>query len=110
MPKSSEIVLVRVALVGGDCRVDLPSLPPHVVLERYGSRRDTGNGEQRRLIESIHAGVVDLVVLLVRWVGHSTSGRVRDACRRASVPVLIIPGGGSSALRRLSALVSRGDV
>lgn len=108
MSSSNEVTIVRVALVGGDCRVDLPSLPPNVALERYGSARNVGNGEQRRLIESIHAGMVDLVVLLVRWVGHSTTGRVRAACRRASVPVLIIPGGGSSALRRLSALVSGG--
>lgn len=109
MFKSSESVPVRVALVGGDCRVDLPSLPPCIVLNRYGSSRHAGNGEQRRLIEAIHAGMVDLVVLLVRWVGHSTSGRVRAACRRASVPVLIVPGGGSSALRRLSALLSGGE-
>ena len=107
MSKSSKPI--RVALVGGDGRVDLPTLPSHVVLERYSSSRYAGNGEQRRLVEAIHAGMVDLVVLLVRWVGHSTSGRVRSACRRASVPVLIIPGGGSSALRRLSGLVTRGE-
>lgn len=108
MSRSNASESVRVALVGGDCRVDLPALPTEIALERYGSRRDMGNGEQRRLIESIQGGMVDLVVLLVRWVGHSTTGRVRDACRRASVPVLIIPGGGSSALRRLGALIARG--
>lgn len=109
MDRASEHTILRVALVGGDGRVNLPSLPTNVALDHYGSSRCIGNGEQRRLIEAIRGGMIDLVVLLVRWAGHSNTGRVRDACRRASVPVLIVPGGGSSALRRLSALISRGE-
>lgn len=45
-------------------------------------------------------GGVDLVVLLVRQLAHSTSDQVKDAARKAGVPVVVAERAGTSGVRR----------
>lgn len=96
----------RVALVGGDGRVDLP-MPPNVRLDRFGSARDGGNPGIDAVLRSIATGGPDAVVLLVRWLGHSVSRRIRAACKRAGIPCIVVPGGGSAAARAVANLATK---
>lgn len=98
----------RVALVGGDGRSLVNGLPPWIRAEIFGSARDRGNGELRRLERALRAGDFQLVVLMVRWCGHSCSRTVTRLARLTKVPVLVVPGGGSSALRNVQAILGGG--
>lgn len=95
---------LQIAIVGGDER-EGPSYPPGVEIRRYGSNRFRGNGSLRRVLATIDMGGLDAVVVLVRWLGHSTSETVRAACRRAGIPCNIVTGGESSAIRVVRELV-----
>lgn len=95
---------LKVAIIGGDERSGSP-YPQGVEVRRFGSSRFRGNGGLKRAFAAIAAGGLDVVLLLVRWLGHSAADRVRAACRRCGVPCHIIPGGESSAIRVVRELV-----
>lgn len=95
---------LRVALVGGDPK-RLVVLVEGVVVQAFGSARDVGTGELKRLQQSIRSGALDLVVVLARFVGHSMYDVVRDECRRARVRCRLLPCGASGLVKHLRALV-----
>ena len=95
---------MTIAVVGGDGRLN-GSFPSHIEIRRFGSSK-YGNGEISRVIAAIMAGTIDAVVLLVRWLGHSTYHQIKTACRRAGVRCLSVTGGESSATREILALDS----
>ncbi len=78
----------RVAVLGGDGRHTVDA-GPEARVRIYRSPRDGGTGDVRRLLDSIRAGGVDRVVILVRFNSHSATDSVRRACKRAGVPVAI---------------------
>jgi hypothetical protein len=55
----------------------------------YGSQRDVGNGEFRRLSAAIHAGTIDHVVILARWNGHASQAELKRICRSNNVTLEI---------------------
>lgn len=95
---------LRVALVGGDPK-RLAVQVEGVALQQFGSARDVGGGELKRLLQSVQGGGLDYVLVLARFVGHSMHNRVRDECRRAGVPCRVLPGGATAAAKELRELV-----
>lgn len=90
----------RIAIIGGrGTRTPFASFGEQVVI--FASSRYRGAGEARRLIAAIKAGQIAKVVVLVRWISHSTSGRVRSVCQSQGVPCLFWPGGLSSLVAEL---------
>ena len=89
-----------IALFGGDARYgsDVPGL------RTYPSSRTGGQGRIRSLLAAIGGGAISAVVILVRWVGHSERDAVHDACARAGLPCLDVPGGWSAARRSINSL------
>ena len=78
----------RVAVFGGDARI-ASRLPPG--WRAFESQGFGGNGPVRSLLRAIVAGSIDLVIILARWNGHSTTAAVLDACRRRGIPVRVEP-------------------
>jgi hypothetical protein len=95
---------LRVVIVGGTAH-EQGSVPEGIDVRRFASSRYAGNGSVRRAAAAIDGGSADVVVLLVRWIGHSGSDQVRAAARRSGVPCVIIPGGVSSLDRLLRLLL-----
>lgn len=100
--------LKRVAVVGG--------VPGRMVVQvvgvdiRYfGSARDVGDGELRRLQHAIANGAFDLVVVAVRFGGHSMCNGVRDACKRAGLTCWVRPCGASGIAAELKTWNRRSD-
>lgn len=86
----------HIAILGGDARQRRRFA--HIVgATFYPSAGCSGPHHAERLIESIRHGGVSQVFILARWIGHSTSGRIRDVARRHGVPVSILVG--AQALR-----------
>jgi hypothetical protein len=96
-----------VAVIGGDGRRFRPLLADGVDVRVCASSKHGGNGRLHSVLFAIRAGSIDLVILLTRWLGHSESRAVVDACRAGGVPVRIIAGGMTSAARALSTYVDR---
>ena len=94
----------RIGIVGGDER-KTRSYPDGIEIRRYGSAHFKGNGALRQILAAIASGGLDVVVLMVRWLGHSMSEKVRAACRLSGIPCRIVPGGESSVLRVVRTLV-----
>ena len=90
----------RLILVGGDGRSGRP-FHDDVEVRRFGSAKFRGNGETRNTLAAINAGQVDLVVLMIRWIGHSEADAIRARCRRASIRCAIVTGGRSAARRQV---------
>ncbi len=89
-----------IVIVGGDGRGhDLRVAPASI--RSFASPRYGGNGSLRRAVAAINGGTVDLVVLLVRWLGHSEFHSIVAACNAAEIPVLLVAGGFSAARRQV---------
>jgi len=93
-----------VAVIGGDVRPH-ERYPAAVVVRRYRSAKYGGNGSIRSAIGAIRSGSIDAVVLLTRWMGHSSFHAIRDACSRAGVPCVMAAGGMGTAARAVARLV-----
>lgn len=87
-----------IAIVGGDGRAH--HMRVAAVIRSFPSRRYSGNGSIRRVIAAIDSGKVELVVLLVRWLGHSEYDSVVRACKAAQVLFLIVAKGSVTALQQ----------
>ncbi len=83
-----------IAIVGGDGRDHTIRVTAEV--RSYPSSRDGGNGTIRRAIAAIKRGKIQLVVLLVRWLGHPEYQSVVKACKVAGVRCLTVPRGSVS--------------
>ena len=82
----------RTAIVGGDGRrIKRLSYGPETRV--FPAAKYGGNGMVRALHAALRAGQIDRVVLLIRFVDHSTSERIKRLCRRLGVPVDRFPGG-----------------
>lgn len=92
---------ISVAIVGGCRRIDDP--PRHVSLICCPSSRYAGGARFRSALEAIRNRAVAIVIVLVRWLGHSEFHALTRACRAANVPLVVVPGGVSSARRALIA-------
>ena len=78
------------AVLGGDGRFRPDGFPDHEV-RIFRGRRFGGNGELRRLEQSLRSGGIDRLLLLARWNSHSATGRVLRLCRLLGVPFEIVP-------------------
>lgn len=91
----------RIAIVGGrGASTTLDRFGDRVVL--YGSRGDAGTGPARRLEAALRTGTYKLVVVLARWIGHSTFEQVRRACRASGTRLIVWPNGLSSLAQHLA--------
>ncbi len=98
---------INIAIVGGDERRGR-DFPIGVRVRRFASNHFGGNGGLKRVLTAIASGTLDLVVLLVRWLGHPAADRVRSACKQAGVPCHNVSGGESSATRLILSLAFGG--
>ena len=96
-----------VAIFGGDGRWSPGESTDDVTVRICPSSKHGGNARWRSLAVAIRAGFVDRVFVLARWLGHSESHAIVDACRRAGVPVQVVAGGATAAARALSAYLGR---
>ena len=80
----------RIAVFGGDARQRRRWADAGGV-RFFQSRCSGGNGELRRLVASVRARSVDLVVVLVRWNGHSATRKLRRICRQCGVAFVLEP-------------------
>ncbi len=78
----------RIAIVGGDDRIRQCRWPAGHDLRFYQGGRWGGNGPLKSLLAGLAAGKFDLVIILTRWVGHSTCTTLTSAatCRVALWP------------------------
>lgn len=90
-----------VALVGGDGRRRLHHNDCRI--STFPSARDGGNGDVKRLLAAVAGGTIDVVILMTRWLGHSTSHAVTAACKRHDVALRFCTGGMSAARRMIDA-------
>jgi|GEM_PF-6603000 len=91
---------IEVAIIGGDGRGHDLGIP-HATFRSYPSPRYAGNGTLHRAVAAVGGGTIHLVVMLVRWLGHSDFRRINGACKAADVPVLLVAGGISAARREV---------
>ncbi len=91
----------RVAVFGGDARYCRNPVPK---LKGYPSGKHGGRGRVRSLLRAIRSRAFDVVLVLVRWVGHAEHDAVRAACLAANVPCCAVAGGWSTARRQLARL------
>lgn len=97
----------EVAVIGGDGR-GADRWTDSASIRVFASPRYAGNGSLRRAIAAIDGGRIGLVLLLVRWLGHSDFRRIVAACRDGDVPFVLVPGGLSSARRILGEVLAEG--
>ena len=88
-----------IAVVGGNGR--RVEVPGGLCVRWYPSAKEGGHHSARRVLDAMAAGGVDVVLLLVRWLGHPLATRVRAEGRRVGVPVQFVLGGRSSLRRAL---------
>ncbi len=96
-----------IAVIGGDGRRFRPLRADGVEVRVCASSKHGGNGRLHSVLAAIRTGSIDLVILLTRWLGHSESHTIVEACRAACVPVRTVAGGMTSAARALSGYVDR---
>ena len=75
----------RTAVFGGDLRKLARDLAGLEDLELFGSTRQTGQGELRRVSAALRAGAVQQVCLVIRWAGHGEIDAIRKLCRALGV-------------------------
>ena len=56
----------------------------------FGSGKDTGQGDIRRLEACIRAGSIDEVYMITRWNGHVTTQTVRELCKKQGIRVHLL--------------------
>jgi hypothetical protein len=76
-----------------------------VEVRALGSSRHNGNGSLRRAVATIRAQATDVVLLLIKWIGHADNAVITEACRAAGVPLRIVWGGVSALRRELAVCV-----
>lgn len=92
----------RILVVGGDARSAAILHVAGVEVETVQGTNYGGSKSYHRITAVIRHGAPDLVVVLVRWLGHSESARLSKLCSTAKVPCLLVPGGLSSAKRQIA--------
>lgn len=98
----------RIAIIGGDGRKQIgPGLGTGVRVEFFRSSGQGGNGDIRSARAAIASGSIDLVIFLIRWLGHSDVHTLVDACKAAGVPFRRAIGGLSSAKRSIQQFLER---
>lgn len=75
----------RIAVFGGDRQRSALELGELDHVELFGSSRQTGQGELRRLGAAIRAGRIVRVCLVLRWAGHSEVRAIRRLCRERGI-------------------------
>lgn len=106
MTKHNEAVF-RVAVVGGDGR-EFECAIPDVAVARFPSRRDGGARGVRSVERVIKNGTVELVVLLVKWLGHSDFSAIKRLCGVHAVRCLSLSGGKSALCELVRSEVASG--
>ncbi|MBK8265064.1 MAG: hypothetical protein IPK80_27505 [Nannocystis sp.] len=87
-----------IALVGGLAQAqhgDRDAIG-HRELRRFGSVKERGGGELRRLLLSLKRGCIDEVWLLTCWIGHNQSQTITDTCKRLGILVRRFGGPGQA--------------
>lgn len=92
---------LTVLLVGGDFTRDRLDL----IEEAFGFKRlDHASGHEPRAIQSfseaIERGRFELVIILTRWLNHSASQRIVQACRSAEIRFVQTDGYSITTLRQ----------
>jgi len=76
----------RVAIFGGDPsrRKQLVEkrLRPYKSLDQFGTPRDVGTQDQRKIVQMIKNRSFDVVYIWTRFGNHSSRHEIRDACRK----------------------------
>ena len=67
-----------------------------IELRVFGSARESGAGELRRLQASVKRGGIDEVWILCCWLGHSESRAILQMCRKRKIPVRLFGGRGQA--------------
>ena len=83
----------HVAVAGGDGR-SVNNLPPRLRagVRSYRSSRCGGRGELCRLRTAIRAGTVRLLIIKIRFIGHSECYALKALCKRCGVCFKIARG------------------
>lgn len=79
----------RVAILGGDARQENRWDGFKEALF-FMARRDGGNGELRRLVATLRAKSIDLMIILARWNSHSATSQIQRLCRTLGVRVVVV--------------------
>ena len=83
-----------VALIGGIPEKRPADAGGEAEIRVYGSAKEAGAGELRRLLASLKGGGIDEVWILFCWIGHSESRAIQKVCRRRGIPVRLLGGRG----------------
>jgi len=102
-PRSRSVILV----VGGDARQG-DRVVGNTHVRAIACTKHGGSGEHRAAIAAIRAGGIQLVLLLVRWLGHSESRAIASTCRTVGVRYLLVTTGLSAARAIADREVARG--
>lgn len=65
-----------------------------VQIRYYGSPRDTGTGDMRRLEAAIKAGSIDEVYMTACWNGHGVTQQVSKLCKDRVIPCHLLDAAG----------------
>lgn len=94
---------VSIVIVGGDGRQRHHQIR-NASIRCFASSKH-GNGNPRSVIAALRSGSVDLVILLVRWLGHPERHAIVATCRTQAVRYLVIERGMTAAWRAITAFV-----
>ncbi len=87
--------LCRVVIVGGDNRFQTLEVAGARIWS-FGSSGQSGSGSLRQAKAKIKGRAVDLVVVAIKWLGHSDHAAIEAACRKAKVRLVKAMGGFES--------------
>lgn len=62
----------------------------------FGSPRDTGLGDLKRLEAAIKAGSIDQVYMQTRWNGHTTTQTITRLCKDRGIPCFLLDAAGKA--------------
>jgi len=62
----------------------------------FGSPRDTGLGDLKRLEAAIKAGSIDQVYMQTRWNGHTTTQTVTRLCKERGIQCFLLDAAGKA--------------
>jgi hypothetical protein len=81
----------RIAVVGGDGR-PMGGVPIGPNVRAFPTPKYGVNGVLRRLDAALRSRRIDLVVVLTRFVDHSTASRVKAMCRNLGIRHVLVSG------------------
>lgn len=93
-----QICQPTIAIVGGDGRDNALQVAANI--RSYPSSQNGGNGRIRDATAAIKAGNIQLVLLLIRWLGHSEYKSLVNACKASGIRYVSIPKGSASVVQR----------